>query len=86
MKRFKQFLKTKFPILIKTKYSLTPIIMKFTANLNPKGTNIYSNSAKQNLKHLHKSEETCKYCTIVPNYINWVCSNNPKETDWNWKI
>jgi len=119
----------------KIKYSVTPMIMNFTANLNPKGTsdqektfkncrhrrctilrndniyicpicayidsynnyfnkniplpkgiNIYSNSAKQILKHLRKSEETCRYCTNVANYVNWSCSNNPKETDWNGKI
>lgn len=118
----------------KIKYSITPMIINFTATLNPKGTsdqentfnncrhrhctilrndniyicpisayidtynkyfnknitipkgiNIYSNSAKQILEYLNKSEETCKYCTIVANYINWGCSSNPKEQDWNGK-
>ncbi len=129
LKKLKEILSS-----FKIKYSVTPMIMNFTANLNPKGTsdrektfkncrhayctilrddsfyicpicayidnynkyfnknipvpkgiNIYSNSAKQILKKLRKSEETCKYCTIVSNYITWGCSNNPKETDWNGK-
>lgn len=121
--------------LFKIKYSITPMVMAFTANLNPKGTsdrektftycrhktctilrddciyicpicayidkynkyfnknipvpkgiNINSNSAKQILEYLKKSEETCNYCTNAGNYINWGCSNNPNETDWNGKI
>ncbi|MBR3654612.1 MAG: 4Fe-4S cluster-binding domain-containing protein [Elusimicrobia bacterium] len=52
----------------------------------PKGINIYSNSAKQILNYKKNSEETCRYCTNVANYVNWSCSNNPKETDWNGKI
>ncbi|WP_372519744.1 radical SAM protein [Candidatus Ruminimicrobiellum ovillum] len=120
--------------LFKIKHSITPMVMAFTANLNPKGTNdrentfkncrhkictilkddciyicpicayidkynkyfnkniplpkginIHSNSAKQILEYLKKSVETCKYCTNDSNYINWTCSNNPKETDWNGK-
>ncbi len=119
----------------KINYSITPMVINFTANLNPNGTsdqeetfkncrhtyckilrndyiyicpisayidkynkyfnknipvpkgiNIYSNSAKQILEYLNKSEQTCKYCTNLSNYITWGCSNNPKETDWNGKI
>lgn len=51
-----------------------------------KGINIYTHFAKQILKYLKKSEESCRYCTNVSNYIKWTCSNNPKETDWNGKI
>lgn len=118
----------------KIKYSITPMVINFTANLNPKGNsdkeqtfkncrhayctilrenniyicpisayidkynkyfnkniplpkgiNIYSHSAKQILNYLNKCEETCRYCTGITNYINWECSNNPKETDWNGK-
>jgi MoaA/NifB/PqqE/SkfB family radical SAM enzyme len=66
-------------------------IDKFNKHFNkniaePKGINIFSNSARQILNYLKNSEETCRYCTNVANYINWSCSNNPKETDWNGKI
>ena len=129
-KQFKEILSS-----FKIMYSITPMVINFTANLNPKGNsdqeqtfkncrhtyckilrddniyicpisayidkynkrfnknipypkgiNIHSNSAKEILNYLKKSEETCKYCTNVNNLINWSCSNNPKETDWNGKI
>ena len=48
-----------------------------------KGINIYTNSRKQILNYLNKPEETCKYCTNLTKYIDWECSNTPKETDWN---
>lgn len=130
IKQLKQILSS-----FKITFSVTPMIINFTANLNPKGTsdpkktfkncrhryctilrndniyicpicayidnynkyfnknitvpkgiNIYSNSAKQISKYIQNSEETCRYCTIVSDYITWSCSNNPKETDWNGKI
>ena len=55
----------------------------FNKNIpEPKGINIYSSSAKQILNYLKNPEETCKYCTRISNYVDWCCSEKPKETDW----
>lgn len=51
-----------------------------------KGINIYTNSRKQILNYLKMPEETCKYCTNLTKYMDWECSNNPKEQDWNGNI
>ena len=51
-----------------------------------KGINIFNNSAKQIFNYLKTPEETCKYCTNVKKYIDWSCSDKPKETDWYGKI
>ncbi|MBR3654605.1 MAG: 4Fe-4S cluster-binding domain-containing protein [Elusimicrobia bacterium] len=48
-----------------------------------KGINIYTKSRKQIKSYLSEPEETCKYCTNLTKYIDWECSNTPKETDWN---
>ena len=71
--------------------SISAYIDKYNKYFNknipePKGINIYLSSGKQILEYLKKSEETCKYCTNVTKYVNWSCSNTPKETDWNGKI
>lgn len=50
------------------------------------GINIFTNSTKQIFHYLKKPEETCKYCTNQYNYIDWNCSNNPDEKDWNGNI
>lgn len=80
-------------ILKEDKIYLCPIcayIDKYNKYFNknivePKGINIFSSSSKELFNYLKTAEETCRYCTNNINYINWACSNNPKETDWNGK-
>lgn len=88
---FKNCIHKDCTILKEDKIYLCPIcayIDKYNKYFNkniaePKGINIFSCSSKELFNYLKTAEETCRYCTNNTNYINWACSNNPKETDWN---